>query len=169
MNWEAIGAIGEFMGGVVVIVTIIYLALQLRHSNQQAQASAELQWTRDLNELWDRWARPDVIETIRSGLHDFHALTRDQQVVFQMQVGSVVNHLDLARRLAARGLLPKPHSEIAEDFLVMILSTKGGMQYWEYDAQGTPEGDELLQLAKSPRRPTPKLDELFPWWGGVEP
>ena len=52
MDWVALGAIGEFVGGVVVIATIVYLALQLRNSNRQAQASAELQWTRDLNELW---------------------------------------------------------------------------------------------------------------------
>ena len=165
MNWDAIGAIGEFVGGVVVIVTIVYLALQLRHSNQQAQASAELQWTRDLNELWDRWSRQEVIEVIRSGFDDFHALAPDQQAVFQMQVGSIVNHLTTGRRLAERGLLPKAFGDTVEDLLVAILSTKGGMQYWEYDAKGTPEGDDIMRRVQSPQRPTPKFDELFPWWG----
>ena len=164
MDWVALGAIGEFVGGVVVIATIVYLALQLRHSNRQAQASAELQWTRDFNELWDRWSRPDVIETIRSGFHDFHALTPDQQAVFQMQVGSVVNQLLTGQRLAAHGLLPASYGETIEDLQVMILSTRSGMQYWEHDAQGTPDGEDLLQQVRSPRRPTPKFDELYPWW-----
>lgn len=32
MNWVAIGATGELVGGVVVVATLYYLALQLRHS-----------------------------------------------------------------------------------------------------------------------------------------
>ena len=105
-----------------------------------------------------------MIETIRSGFHDFLALTPNQQAVFQMQVGSVVNQLLTGQRLVAHGLLPASYGETIEDLQVMILSTKGRMQYWEHDAQGTPDGKDLLQQVKSPRRPTPKFDELFPWW-----
>ena len=39
MNWDAIGAIGEIMGGLVVIATLVYLARQTR-SAQQATADA---------------------------------------------------------------------------------------------------------------------------------
>ena len=39
MNWEAIGAIGDFMGGGVVIVSVAYLAVQIRQSNRHAEAS----------------------------------------------------------------------------------------------------------------------------------
>ena len=164
MDWVAIGAIGEFVGGVVVIVTVVYLALQLRNSNQLAAASTELAWVRGLNEIWDRWSRPEVIDTIRSGLHSFDGLSQDQQAIFQMQVGSLVNHLETALRLAERGLLPSSFDAIAEDMLVMVLSTKGGLQYWELDSKATPGGEERLRRVKSPTRPTPTFDELFPWW-----
>jgi hypothetical protein len=30
MNWEAVGAVAEMIGGIAVLVTLIYLALQLR-------------------------------------------------------------------------------------------------------------------------------------------
>ena len=33
MNWEAIGAIGDAAGAIGVIVTLIYLAAQIRQSN----------------------------------------------------------------------------------------------------------------------------------------
>ena len=32
MNWEAIGAVGDLIGGLAVVVTLIYLALQVRQS-----------------------------------------------------------------------------------------------------------------------------------------
>jgi len=164
MDWIAIGAIGEFVGGVVVIVTVVYLALQLRNSNQLAKASCELEWVHGLNEIWDRWSRPEVIDAIRSGFHSFDDLNQNQQVIFQMQVGSLVNHLQTALQLTERRLLPNSFEAIAEDLLVMILSTKGGLQYWEIDSKATPGGEERLRRVKTPDHPTPTFDELFPWW-----
>ena len=37
MNWEAIGAIGETLGAVGVIATLVYLAVQIRDSNRVAE------------------------------------------------------------------------------------------------------------------------------------
>ncbi len=33
MNWEAFGAIAEMIGGVAVLVTLVYLALQVRQNS----------------------------------------------------------------------------------------------------------------------------------------
>ena len=40
MNWEAIGAIGEFVGAVAVVVTLIYLAVQVRRGTSTTQAAS---------------------------------------------------------------------------------------------------------------------------------
>ncbi len=32
MNWEAVGAIGDFVGGAAVLVTLVYLVVQLRQN-----------------------------------------------------------------------------------------------------------------------------------------
>ena len=34
MNWDAIGAVGEIIGAVVVIVTLLYVAKQIRQNVQ---------------------------------------------------------------------------------------------------------------------------------------
>ena len=36
MNWDAIGAIGEILGAVAVVVTLTYLAVQVRHARLMA-------------------------------------------------------------------------------------------------------------------------------------
>lgn len=33
MNWEAIGAVGEVVGAIAVLVTIFYFAIQIRQNN----------------------------------------------------------------------------------------------------------------------------------------
>ena len=37
MNWEALGAIGELIGAVAVMATLIYLAIQIRQNTQQQE------------------------------------------------------------------------------------------------------------------------------------
>jgi len=40
MNWEALGAIGEIVGAVAVVLTLGYLALQIRQSRRVIRRSA---------------------------------------------------------------------------------------------------------------------------------
>ena len=40
MNWEAIGAIGELIGGAAVVATLIYLAIQLRQNTKGIRAQS---------------------------------------------------------------------------------------------------------------------------------
>jgi len=37
MNWEAIGAIGDFVSGLAVLVALLYLAAQLRQSQREVR------------------------------------------------------------------------------------------------------------------------------------
>ena len=39
MNWDALGAIGELIGAIAVVITLAYLAVQVRQSNSAAKSS----------------------------------------------------------------------------------------------------------------------------------
>ncbi|MGK0260854.1 MAG: hypothetical protein ACI96M_004308, partial [Candidatus Azotimanducaceae bacterium] len=47
MNWEAIGAVGEIIGAIAVLATLVYLAMQMRQ-NTQAMKSAGLRSMQDM-------------------------------------------------------------------------------------------------------------------------
>ena len=36
MNWDAVGAIAEVIGAIAIFVSLVYLAVQIRQSTQQA-------------------------------------------------------------------------------------------------------------------------------------
>jgi len=38
MNWEAAGAIGEIVGSIAVLITLIYLAIQVRQNTRHVRA-----------------------------------------------------------------------------------------------------------------------------------
>ena len=162
MSWEAIGAIGDLIGGLVVIVSVAYLAVQIRQSNRHAEASTELSWIQGLNEIWDRWTVESTMVAIRKGLRDFDALSKNEKAIFHMQVGALVNHCMAADQLWKRRLIAQETREAAVDLLARILCTRGGRMYWERDMRASPEAPALL-IEIEARSPKP-WDELFPWW-----
>mgnify|MGYP006121417371 CR=1 FL=1 len=40
MNWEATRAIGEIIGAMTVVLTLAYLAIQMRHGTKATQAAS---------------------------------------------------------------------------------------------------------------------------------
>ncbi len=64
MNWEAIGAVGEVVGAIGVILTLAYLAVQIRHNTRTAQASTELEASKQLTSYVERVSRDLHIQKI---------------------------------------------------------------------------------------------------------
>ena len=51
-----------------------------------------------------------------------------------------------------------------EKITISVLSTNGGLEYWEHDSKVTPGGAELLELAREAKGKVPNFGELIPWW-----
>ena len=51
MNWDAIGAIGEIVGALAVVVSLAYLGTQIRISNRASRQTAE-QHLIDVQKIW---------------------------------------------------------------------------------------------------------------------
>lgn len=84
MNWDAIGAIGEIVGAIAVVISLVYLASQIQLSNRASRRAAEqnlidnqriwlgrLSENEQLSDIWLRGSRNDPnlteIEWIRFG------------------------------------------------------------------------------------------------------
>jgi hypothetical protein len=50
MNWDAVGAIGELFGALAVVLTLGYLAVQVRQNSQGMKVAAKLEIENNFNE-----------------------------------------------------------------------------------------------------------------------
>jgi len=57
MNWEAVGAIGEMGGAIGVIITLIYLAGQLRQNTKALRSASYEHWNEVSSAFTDFYAR----------------------------------------------------------------------------------------------------------------
>ena len=75
MNWEAISAIGQIVGAIAVVISLIYLATEVR-SNARATRQAAMRSTLDsLNRFAQQIiGHADLAELRNRGFHDFESL-----------------------------------------------------------------------------------------------
>jgi hypothetical protein len=119
-----------------------------------------------LNRIWDSWAVDEkTISVIREGFGSFSQLSKTEKALFQLKVGQLVNHWLLARQLEAKGLLDSKLTEEIHKIVIAVLSTPGGLEYWEHDAEATPDGIELLTEICERKGEAPTWIEMMPWWG----
>lgn len=83
MTIQELGAIGELVGGGAVIVTLLYLAVQIRQNTKAIQSSSFHGVTNSFNEINNLLAHDESLARIfRIGMEDLDNLTDDEKVRF---------------------------------------------------------------------------------------
>lgn len=128
---EALGNLGDFVGGLAVIVTLFYLATQLR-LNTQALGTASRQEIvagyRDANRLL---LTPGVAKAFAAGLRRFPAMPFDDRNLFATVFAD--------QALFFQGVFALHESRQLEDetyqaylrFFAALVATPGGRVWWE--------------------------------------
>ena len=84
MNWEAAGAIGEIVGGLAVVLTLGYLALQMKQNTISMKVAAKQEMTKQFSDYVDLLlSNPEYRLLNRRGMNGEH-LDDDDKVVFNL-------------------------------------------------------------------------------------
>ena len=79
MNWEALGAIGEIVGAVAVVLTLGYLAVQIRQNTRSVRASTHHSVGRSAREAEIVFAESETVAHIfHTGAREPNRLTVDE-------------------------------------------------------------------------------------------
>ena len=95
MNWNAIAAVAELLGAVGVILSLAYLAAQVRRSVRQAQSDAMRDLTRGVNEIaLTLAADSDLSAIFAKGAAGYEALTAHEQVRYRSFCNAIFHLLE---------------------------------------------------------------------------
>ena len=164
MNWEAVIAIVEVVGLIAIVASLLYVGAQTKQANDHATAASTIAWMDGWNRALSDFANDEVTSAaLRKGFRRFNGLSKHEQAVFHVRIGTMINQWLLAQQLAENNLIPDEIPIEASKFVVAILSTPGGLEYWEHDSKATPRGEELLDMAKRSIGEQPNILEILPW------
>lgn len=169
MNWNAVSAIAEIVGVIAVVISLIYLALQVRQNTSQLRQDnmrTTVRGTLDAN--WYYHRDPEAFRVISRGIRSFDDLSPQEQAHFHSIIVDLSFYLEIARHQHMAGLIDKSALDVNLRFFLAILSTPGGGQWWEMAKQTKPmpeSGVEFLQRALDSAQPgdVPPITELQPW------
>jgi hypothetical protein len=169
MNWDAISAIAEVIGVIAVVISLIYLAQQVRQNTSQLKQDNLLKTVRGtLDTNWYYHRDPEAFSVIRRGTQNFDSLSPQEQAHFHSILVDLSFYLHIAQQQHRAGLIEKSAPDVNQWFFLSILSTPGGQQWWELAkrTKPMPQSDiDALQSALDSAKPgdIPPITDLQPW------
>lgn len=132
MTITELGAIGELVGGVAVIASLVYVGVQVRQNTRAQNTAAGDATVANLMEIQNSVARDsDLARIVMSGGADASQLALDDRFRFNLLGRSMFIQYDIARIKRERGLLEDSlwHTSVA--FFDDALSAPGIRWWWD--------------------------------------
>jgi hypothetical protein len=141
MNWDAIGAIGEVVGAAGVVLTLLYLAIQIRLNTK----ATDKQSLRDATEFLYNSYRPliedhDLADINLRGMKDYENLKPTEKERFHY-----INVMQLQASTTALGLRGEEDNSLPSivDIFKRRMSNIGYRQWWSVRGKFTVAPDYL--------------------------
>ena len=138
-NWEAIGAIGEIMGAVAVVISLVYLAIQIRQNTRQVAEQVRALKLEGHKAAADDHSRfrqniiqsPQVASLWRRGKIDYLGLSPDEQAqVSELFRDTLWASANMQLRNAQGGAVDDTLWNIAVESLGPLIESPGVRQWW---------------------------------------
>ena len=131
MNWEAVGAIAEAVGAVAVLVTLVYLASQIRQNTKSLKATATQAIMSETTSTYAALAFDEEMSRIYwSGLQDFWALNQSDRRRFATYMASTMKPWENILAQVRLGTVDHETMEGGRSELIRHFSQPGMRQWW---------------------------------------
>ena len=169
MNWDAIGAIAEIAGVFVVVVSLVYVGIQIRQNTAQLRQDNLHETVRAvLDTNWYFHRDNTAFEVFRQGCNSFEELSPKDKAHFHSIVVDLSFNFELILRMHQAGLIDSAALEITERFFLAVLITPGGNQWWDFARRTKPMPgstiDYIQALMDAPDKDFKLITELQPWF-----
>jgi hypothetical protein len=95
MNWDAVSALADLGGTFAVLVTLVYLSIQVRQANEQRKGEAYRHILDSLNHHLDSLTQSrETIAILTRGRVSLGDLTEDERLIFELIHIRVLNSLE---------------------------------------------------------------------------
>ena len=133
MNWEAIAAVAEILGVLAVVVSLLYLAVQIRHGASATQAAsryATAQLTTDV--LVPIASDAELASILRRGQIDPDSLNDDEGFRFDVLLYVIFDQWETMYSQVQRGAMSKEDwAKYDTTIIGMYLAQPGTKRFWE--------------------------------------
>ena len=159
MNWAAIGAVGEILGAIAVVATLIYLTVQLKQNSLQIRLSSSQTAANNYSgRIIEVLSDPELLSLWRSGLRSFSTLTLDEQARFHAAMLGFQSSFTTNYQLHVEGVISDSLFKSWADDWVRILKCPGAAEWWELFGNSDIEQRTYIEKLVSDSDQSPLID-----------
>ena len=130
MNLDALGNIGDLVGGIAVVVTLIYLAAQIRQNTTQVRLNTASSQYDGILYAFDPIFEGSNAEILRRGMSG-DELSEQEQFVWGMLMLRILGQFEMSLYQHSRGALEDSHFEMHSRLLGAIIDAPGSRSWWQ--------------------------------------
>jgi hypothetical protein len=133
MSLQDLGDIGEFIGAIAVVASLIYLGFQIRQNTKAVRRTAHISTVEAFNHLSTLIAQdPEVARISRTGALDIAELNDDERLRFERLMSILVTNLENLFFQHRDGLLEAERWEAYEAVLRDVISSSSFPIVWQH-------------------------------------
>jgi hypothetical protein len=133
MSLQDLGNIGEFIGAVGVVASLIYLAFQIRQNTKAVRRTAHISAVEAFNHLSSLIVQdPEIARILRTGVLDPDKLNEDERVRFERLASILITNLENLFFQHRDGLLEAERWEAYEAILREYVSLPAFSIFWQH-------------------------------------
>jgi hypothetical protein len=132
MNWDAIGAIGELIGAITVMVTLVYLVIQLKQNTKALKSSTFQEISNVMAQNWEvAIANPDVAELFLKTASGLDALDEKERFLFGAMATMLFRRVETVYTQESLGAIDARLTLGFKESSISSLSHVGMREWWQ--------------------------------------
>ena len=131
MNWDAIGAVGAVIGAAAVVISIVYLSVQIRQNTKSAKLSVEQNIASSMTSFLFDQAHTDIPDIYVRGSQNFSGLTDEEAAKFGFFVLGMFRVFQQAHDQRCEGNLSDRSWESIENAFISQIRAPGVKAAWK--------------------------------------
>ena len=144
---QLLGNYGEFVGAIAVVVTLAYLAVQVRQNTTGMQASSYQQWVSIHTQVFGEFMDKDFSKMVFAGCEDARNLDEGSYQQFMAYFRQYMHMQQAQYFLYRQGIIEEPIWKSNLEDIVGVYRFPGVQQWWNAGGRSgfTPEFVRLVE------------------------
>ncbi|MGR9090579.1 MAG: hypothetical protein ACU85U_08375 [Gammaproteobacteria bacterium] len=132
MNWDAIGAIGELVGAVAVFVSIIYLAIQVRHNSTDVRSGGYQSAAQSAIQIIENFVEnPERRHIFQAALESYDDLDKDDEFVARMMFFQLIAYYEACYYQYVEGVVAEEVWDGRKRMMIKWFQLPGFSSWWD--------------------------------------
>ena len=131
MNWEAIGAVGELVGAAAVFISIIYLAIQVRHNSTDVRSGGYQSAAQSAIQIIENFVEsPERRRIFHAALESYEELDSEEKLVAHLMFMQLIAYYEACYYQYLEGVVHKEVWDGRKRMMAIYFGLPGFSCWW---------------------------------------